>query len=47
MTKISTKIISGRNPIVEQLLNDKNFIANDIYFDDNQKLKIKKIRFSK
>ena len=38
MTKNSTKIIAGRNPIVEQLLNDKKFIANDIYFDDNQKL---------
>jgi len=34
----STKIISGRNPIVEQLLNDKKFIANDILFDRNQKL---------
>jgi DNA mismatch repair protein MutS len=33
-----TKVISGRNPIVEQLLNDKKFIANDIYFDENQKL---------
>ena len=34
----STKIISGRNPIVEQLLNDKKFIANDILFNRNQKL---------
>jgi len=34
----STKIIAGRNPIVEQLLSDKKFVANDIYFDDNQKL---------
>ena len=34
----STKIIAGRNPIVEQLLNDKKFIANDIVFNRNQKL---------
>ena len=32
----STKIIAGRNPIVEQLLNDKKFIANDIIFNRNQ-----------
>ncbi len=38
MKKNSTKIIAGRNPIVEQLLNDKKFIANDISFEDNQKL---------
>ena len=38
MTKNSTKIIAGRNPIVEQLLNDKKFVANDISFEDNQKL---------
>ena len=38
LTKNNTKIIAGRNPIVEQLLNDKKFIANDINFDDNQKL---------
>ncbi len=38
LKKNSTKIIAGRNPIVEQILNDKKFIANDIYFDDNQKL---------
>ena len=37
-TKNSTKIIAGRNPIVEQLLNDKKFIANDISFEENQKL---------
>ncbi|WP_288262435.1 DNA mismatch repair protein MutS [uncultured Prochlorococcus sp.] len=36
--KNSTRIIEGRNPIVEQLLNDKKFIANDISFEDNQKL---------
>ena len=30
LTKNNTKIIAGRNPIVEQLLNDKKFIANDI-----------------
>ncbi len=34
----STKIIAGRNPIVEQLLNDKKFIANDSLFNRNQKL---------
>ena len=34
----STKIIAGRNPIVEQLLNNKKFIANDILFNRNQKL---------
>ena len=33
-----TQIISGRNPIVEQLLNDKKFVANDILFNKNQKL---------
>jgi len=38
MTKNSTKIIAGRNPIVEQLLSDKKFVANDISFEDNQKL---------
>ena len=34
----NTQIIAGRNPIVEQLLNDKEFIANDIVFNKNQKL---------
>ncbi len=34
----NTKIIAGRNPIVEQLLNNKKFIANDIFFNNNQKL---------
>jgi len=34
----STTIIAGRNPIVEQLLNDKKFIANDIVFNRNQQL---------
>ena len=38
MKKNSTKIIAGRNPIVEQLLSDKKFEANDISFEDNQKL---------
>ncbi len=38
MTKNSTKIIAGRNPIVEQLLSDKKFVANDISFEENQKL---------
>ena len=34
----NTEIISGRNPIVEQLLNNKKFITNDILFNENQKL---------
>ena len=34
----STKIIAGRNPIVEQLLIDKKFISNNILFNKNQKL---------
>ncbi len=34
----STKIIAGRNPIVEQLLNDKKFVSNDIEFNRNQTL---------
>ena len=34
----STEIIAGRNPIVEQLLNNKKFISNDILFNKNQKL---------
>ncbi len=34
----STEIIEGRNPIVEQLLTNKQFIANDIFFNDKQKL---------
>jgi len=34
----STKITGGRHPIVEQLLNDKKFVANDILFNKNQKL---------
>ncbi len=34
----STKIIEGRNPIVEQLLNEKKFIANDILFNQKQRL---------
>ncbi len=33
-----TTIIAGRHPIVEQLLDDKDFIPNDIEFNDNQKL---------
>ena len=36
--KIDTTIIEGRNPIVEQLLEEKNFIPNDIKFDNEQKL---------
>ena len=36
--KSDTKIVAGRNPIVEQLLNNKKFIANDILFNKNQKL---------
>ncbi len=34
----STKIIAGRNPIVEQLLTNKQFISNDILFNNKQKL---------
>ena len=33
-----TEIIAGRNPIVEQLLNENKFIANDILFNKNQRL---------
>ncbi len=36
--KQSTAIIAGRNPIVEQLLNNNQFISNDISFNDKQKL---------
>ena len=36
--KNNTKIVAGRNPIVEQLLNDKTFIPNDALFDEKQKL---------
>ena len=34
----STKIIAGRNPIVEQLLTNRKFISNDILFNSKQKL---------
>ena len=34
----NTKIINGRNPIVEQLLNANKFVANNILFNQNQKL---------
>ena len=34
----STEILEGRNPIVEQLLTNKKFIANDILFNNKQKL---------
>ena len=34
----STKIIGGRNPIVEQLLTNRQFISNDILFNNKQKL---------
>ncbi len=37
-TTNSTRIVAGRNPIVEQLLNGKKFVANDIFFNKNQKL---------
>ncbi len=36
--KQSTEIIAGRNPIVEQLLTNKQFISNDILFNNTQKL---------
>ena len=35
---IDTQIIAGRNPIVEQLLNDNNFVPNDILFNNTQQL---------
>ncbi|MBO8207236.1 DNA mismatch repair protein MutS [Prochlorococcus marinus XMU1406] len=38
LKKNCTKIIAGRNPIVEQLLNNKKFVENDIYFNHNQRL---------
>ena len=34
----STEIIAGRNPIVEQLLTNQEFISNDILFNKKQKL---------
>jgi len=37
-SETNTEIIEGRNPIVEQLLNNKKFISNDILFNDKQKL---------
>ncbi len=37
-TKEDTEINKGRNPIVEQLLDNKDFIPNDIIFNDKQKL---------
>ena len=36
--KVDTRVNDGRNPIVEQLLDNKNFIPNDIIFNDKQKL---------
>ena len=38
VTTQSTEIIEGRNPIVEQLLNNKKFVSNDILFNNKQKL---------
>ncbi len=35
---VDTQIIGGRNPIVEQLLNENNFVPNDILFNNNQQL---------
>ncbi len=37
-TKVDTKVKNGKNPIVEQLLDNKSFIPNDIIFNDKQKL---------
>ena len=37
-TKVDTKVNNGRNPIVEQLLDNRDFIPNDIIFNDKQKL---------
>ena len=36
--KLDTQINEGRNPIVEQLLDNKEFIPNDVIFNDQQKL---------
>ncbi len=33
-----TKVIEGRNPIVEQLLDTNKFVPNDICFDNKQRL---------
>ena len=33
-----TEIIRGRNPIVEQLLDNKKFVPNDILFNNQQKI---------
>ena len=33
-----TQVQDGRNPIVEQLLDEKKFIPNDIIFNDTQNL---------
>jgi len=35
---LDTQILAGRNPIVEQLLDEKKFVPNDILFNKNQKL---------
>jgi len=37
-TNVDTEVKKGRNPIVEQLLDNKTFIPNDIIFNDKQKL---------
>ena len=36
--KLDTQINEGRNPIVEQLLDNKEFIPNDVIFNDQQKM---------
>tara|TARA_Y100001970_G_scaffold286787_1_gene409808 strand:+ start:7516 stop:10287 length:2772 start_codon:yes stop_codon:yes gene_type:complete len=33
-----TNFKSGRNPIVEQLLDENKFVPNDVFFNENQKL---------
>ena len=33
-----TRVKDGRNPIVEQLLDENKFIPNDIDFNENQNL---------
>ena len=38
ITETDTNLEGGRNPIVEQLLDDSKFVPNDILFNQNQKL---------
>ena len=38
VSKIDTNFKSGRNPIVEQLLDEHKFVPNDVLFNEKQKL---------